>query len=97
MGRLGAVLGPSWAVLGASWAALGSVLGHLGRALGAPGGLLGASEGVVGREVDVTQGISMFGSTPKLEITRRRAHLGGPEGTEMGISCGRGALFCLFT
>ena len=86
-----AVLGASWAVLGASWAALGGVLGRLGRILRASEGPLEASEGVVGREVDVTQGISMFGSTPKLEIIHRRAHRGGPERTEMGISCGRGA------
>ena len=48
LGRLGAVLGPSWsrlgAVLGPSWAVLGPSWGHLG----ASWGRLGASLGPLG-------------------------------------------------
>ena len=48
LGRLGAILGPSWAVLGPSWAVLGLLGAILGRSWAILGLLLGCSWGVWG-------------------------------------------------
>ena len=52
LGRLGAVLGPSWsrlgAVLGPSWAVLGAIVGRPGGLLEPLGAVLGSSWAVLG-------------------------------------------------